>query len=69
MMGNYRKSDNSGYYVKFQPPLDGFPTDDDLKDATLVNQMIEAAISEAHTDALKPSPVCQNLHSMASKQR
>lgn len=47
MMGNYRKSDNSGYCVKFQPPLDNFPSDDDLEDATRVNQLIEAAISEA----------------------
>ena len=47
MMGNYRKSDNSGYCVKFQPPLADFPSDDDLQDATRVNQMIEAAISVA----------------------
>ena len=47
MMGNYRKSDNSGYRVKFQPPLNNFPSDDDLVDATRVNRLIEAAIAEA----------------------
>ena len=46
-MGNYRKSDNSGYCVKFHPPLENFPGDDDLQDATRVNQMIDAAISVA----------------------
>jgi len=46
MMGNYRKSDNSGYRLKFWPPMDNFPSDNDLEDATRVNQMIEAAISE-----------------------
>jgi len=29
MMGNYRKSDNTGYCVKFLPPIDNFPSDDD----------------------------------------
>ena len=47
MMGNYRKSDNSGYCVTFYPPLDNFPSDDDLVDATRVNQLIEAAIADA----------------------
>lgn len=47
MMGNYRKSDNSGYTVRFQPPLENFPSDDDVQDATCVNRAIETAISEA----------------------
>lgn len=44
MMGSYRNSDNTGYYVKFYPPIEQFPSDDSLQDATRVNQMIEAAI-------------------------
>ena len=47
MMGNYRKSDNSGYCVKFYPALENFPGGDELQDATRVNQMIETAISVA----------------------
>jgi len=47
MMGNYRNSDDNGYFVKFFPPLENFPTEDDLQDATSVNQMIEAAIAVA----------------------
>ncbi len=47
MTGTYRKSDNSGYCVKFYPPLADFPGENDLEDATRVNQMIEAALSVA----------------------
>ena len=47
MMGNYRKSDNTGYCVKFLPPIDNFPSDDELADATRVNRQIETAISVA----------------------
>ena len=47
MMGNYRKSDNTGYCVKFLPPIENFPSDDDLADATSVNRQIETAISVA----------------------
>ncbi len=47
MMGNYRKSNNNGYCIKFLPPLDNFPSGDDLADATRVNQQIETAISVA----------------------
>ena len=47
MMGTYRKSDYTGYSLKFQPPLENFPSDDDLQDASLVNRAIENAISEA----------------------
>jgi len=45
MMGNYRKRDGTGYCVKFHPQLAQFPSDDSLRDASRVNQMIEAAIS------------------------
>lgn len=47
MMGSYRKEDGSGYRLTFQAPLENFPSDDDLHDATRVNRAIENAITEA----------------------
>lgn len=32
------------YRIEFQPPLDDFPTGDDLEDATRMNRIIEAAV-------------------------
>lgn len=36
-----RKLDGSGYILRIGEPLQGFPSGDDLKDATLINQSIE----------------------------
>lgn len=41
---HYRNEDNSGYHIDFSPALVGYPTGDDVKDATLINQQIEIAI-------------------------
>lgn len=47
LMGTYRNSDNNGYSVHFYPPLENFPSDDTLLDATRVNQLIEEAVAVA----------------------
>ncbi len=36
-----RKKDGSGYILWIEPPLEYFPSGDDLKDAGAVNQSIE----------------------------
>ncbi len=36
-----RKADDSGYILWIKPPLDNFPSDDDLADAIAINQSIE----------------------------
>lgn len=41
---HYRNEDNSGYHIHFSDPLEGYPTGDELRDATIINQHIEAAI-------------------------
>lgn len=39
-----RHDDGSGYSVEITPALDNFPTDNDINDATRVNQEVEKAI-------------------------
>lgn len=39
-----RHDDGSGYSVEITPALDNFPTNDDINDATRVNQEVEKAI-------------------------
>jgi KDO2-lipid IV(A) lauroyltransferase len=41
---HFRRTDGPGYDIYFQPPLDNFPSGDDLTDATLANQTIENEI-------------------------
>ena len=41
---HYRKNDASGYKIHFSEPLQGYPTGDDIEDATIINSHIEAAI-------------------------
>lgn len=41
---HYRNDDNSGYHIHFSKPLEGYPTGDDLADATIINSHIEKAI-------------------------
>ncbi|WP_225315055.1 LpxL/LpxP family Kdo(2)-lipid IV(A) lauroyl/palmitoleoyl acyltransferase [Marinobacter confluentis] len=41
---HFRRTDSLGYDIYFQPPLQNFPSGDDLADATLVNQTIENEI-------------------------
>jgi KDO2-lipid IV(A) lauroyltransferase len=36
-----RKRDGSGYIIWIEPPLENFPSGDDVKDATAVNASIE----------------------------
>jgi KDO2-lipid IV(A) lauroyltransferase len=45
-MTSTRNTDNSGYTVKISPPLDNFPTDNDVNDLTKMNQEIEKIILE-----------------------
>jgi len=47
LMGTYRNKDDNGYSVHFYPPLENFPSDDTLLDATRVNQLIEEAVAVA----------------------
>jgi KDO2-lipid IV(A) lauroyltransferase len=37
-----RREDGSGYDIEVLPPLENFPTGDDVADATTINQLIEA---------------------------
>ncbi|MFK7863492.1 MAG: LpxL/LpxP family Kdo(2)-lipid IV(A) lauroyl/palmitoleoyl acyltransferase [Pseudohongiellaceae bacterium] len=41
---HYRNEDNSGYHIHFSEPLKGYPTGDDVQDATIINRYIETAI-------------------------
>lgn len=41
---HFRRSDGPGYDIYFRPPLENFPSGDDLKDTTLVNKTIEHEI-------------------------
>lgn len=41
---HFRRTDGIGYDIYFQPPLENFPSGDDLTDATLVNKTIENEI-------------------------
>ena len=41
---HYRNEDNSGYHLHFIPALQNYPTGDQERDATTVNQIVEEAI-------------------------
>ena len=45
-MKNFRDLDTLTWSVDFSPEVEGFPTGDDIADATRINQIIEAAIRE-----------------------
>ncbi len=47
MMATRRRSDNSGYVVEYLPAPDEFPLDDDVANATIINEMIERGIRSA----------------------
>lgn len=49
MYSHHRKEDDSGYELEISPPIENFPSGDDIQDATAVNQAIEAAIRK-HPD-------------------
>ncbi len=42
-----RKEDDSGYLLQIEPPLENFPSGDDLVDATAVNAAIEQMVLQA----------------------
>lgn len=44
MLETYRRADGNGYQINFSPVLDNFPSDDDAKDLTRVNQELEKLI-------------------------
>lgn len=44
ILGTHRKEDNSGYIISFSKPLEGYPSGDDVKDATQVNLALEQQI-------------------------
>jgi KDO2-lipid IV(A) lauroyltransferase len=44
ILGHYRKADDSGYVVSYSKALEGFPSGDDVADATKVNEGIEREI-------------------------
>jgi len=44
---HFRKEDKPGYDIYFHPPLEPFPSGDDLQDATLINQTLEREIRRA----------------------
>lgn len=41
-----RKTDGSGYILWIKPPLENFPSDDDLQDATTINASIEELVRQ-----------------------
>ncbi len=41
-----RKDDGSGYHLKLLPPLENFPSGDEIADATRIHQIFEAQIRE-----------------------
>ncbi len=41
-----KNNQGKGYLVRFLPPLDNFPTDDQLADTTRLNQILEAQIKQ-----------------------
>ena len=41
---HYRNEDNSGYHLEFSPMLENYPSGDLEKDATFINEIVEAAI-------------------------
>lgn len=41
---HYRNADNSGYHIHFSEALKGYPTGDDIEDATIINSHMETAI-------------------------
>lgn len=45
--GFFRKTNASGYVVELLPPIKNFPSCDRIKDATIINQIIETAILKA----------------------
>ncbi len=48
----HRREDGSGYQLTLLPPLENFPSGDDLADATLTNSLIETEIRKAPTQYL-----------------
>ena len=44
ILSHHRKSDDSGYIVRFSKPLDDFPSGDDVADATRINLALENEI-------------------------
>lgn len=46
-MRQYRLPNGKGYEIEFAPPIENFPTGDDVEDATIINQVIEAGILKA----------------------
>ncbi len=43
----YRKKDASGYIIELLAPIENYPSDNSIKDATRVNQIFENAIKKA----------------------
>ena len=44
VLSYHRKPDNSGYIMRFNEPLEGFPTGDEVVDATRINAELEREI-------------------------
>ena len=42
-----RLNNQSGYEIRFSPALENFPSDDDLRDATMINQAIEEQVLQS----------------------
>jgi len=42
-----RLNDQSGYEIRFSPALENFPSDDNLRDATMINQAIEEQVLQS----------------------
>jgi len=44
VLSYHRKPDNSGYVIRFNEPLEGFPSSDEVVDATRINKALEREI-------------------------
>lgn len=49
MFSHYRNSNGRGYTLQLGPVLEGYPTGDDIRDAALINKLLEDAI-RAHPE-------------------
>ncbi len=45
VMSTHRNKDGNGYSLRFSPITEGFPSGDDVRDATLINHQVEEAIN------------------------
>lgn len=74
---HFRREDKPGYDIYFHPPLENFPSGDDLEDATRINAVIEKEIRKAPDQYLwmhrrfktRPDPEDPGFYNKKRKKR